>query len=655
MSGPRDEVKDAGFAETLRSEPNSRDPMLGRSIDGRYRIDGLIGAGGMGTVYRATRLLIGDEVAIKILHQDHADAHSSERFRREAQAAARLKHPNAVSIYDFGISTDGLQYLVMEFVEGESLRERLTNGPLDLSTTAEVLSQVCAALDEAHHRQIIHRDVKPDNIILHSSAAGLRVKVLDFGIAKLRDEAAGHLTQTGSVMGTPHYMSPEQCLGEELDPRADIYSVGIVLYEMLCGQVPFNSPVSTAVVVQHVSQVPPSLRSINPAVPEAVEEVVLHAIQKQRNDRPSDAVTLAQELVVALGGRHVPASDYAPIPQVGSPVKWKREINEETTERRSTSSSQDLPKTVYLESPALGVPEGRRTNGEHAALTANLKRVRPAKYIVAAAIGVSAISLLVVVLWQRNGQVTPTTNSKVAIGGPTDPKPNPTLSESPTKTERSLTPAGMVPIVGKQFHMGSNEGDNDARPAHTVSVKSFYIDIYEVTCEDYKRFLDKTERPAPPTWTNGAYPPGTGKHPVTGVTWDDADAYARSVGKRLPLEEEWEFAARGPSGLLYPWSNTWRAGCANAGKQGKGLVDVGSYDCASPFGVQDLIGNAWEWTASDWRPYPGGNLSTRPNGGEKVIRGGSWESPPEYATAIYRSGYNGVGQKTGFRCAMDMP
>lgn len=650
------ELRGAALEETLRTPPAPPDPMLDRSIDGRYRIDSRIGAGGMGTVYRATRLLIGDEVAIKILHQDHVDANSYERFRREAQAAARLKHPNAVSIYDFGVSTDGLQYLVMEFVEGESLRERLNHGPLDFTTAADVTSQVCAALDEAHRRNIIHRDIKPDNILLHSTAAGLRVKVLDFGIAKLRDETAGHLTQTGSVMGTPHYMSPEQCLGEELDPRADIYSVGIVLYEMLCGRVPFNSPVSTAVVVQHVSQAPPSLRSINPAVPEAAEEAVLHAIEKNCNARPSTAGALAHELVVALGGRHMSAGGYAPFPQPPSSVRWKKEINEETVERRSTSSEQsDLPKTVYLASPALGVPAGRRTNGEHAALTANVKRLTPAKYIGAAAIGVSAIALLIFVVWQRGGEVIKTRDSTIALAGPDEAKPIATVSNAPAKPERPPTPAGMVPIIGRQFLMGSNQGDADARPAHTVNIKSFYIDIYEVTCEDYKRFLDKTGRPAPNTWTNGIYPPGTAKHPVTGVTWDDANAYARSVGKRLPLEEEWEFAARGPSGLLYPWGNSWRAGCANAGNEGKGLVYVGSYDCDSPFGVQDLIGNAWEWTSSDWRPYPGGSLSTPAIGGEKVIRGGSWESNREYASAIFRSGYKGDPQKTGFRCAMDMP
>jgi eukaryotic-like serine/threonine-protein kinase len=658
LTGPHDdaELREAAFAEKRRSQPKPPDPMLGRSIDGRYRIDSLIGAGGMGTVYRATRVLIGDEVAIKILHQDPSDANSSERFRREAQAAARLKHPNAVSIYDFGISMDGLQYLVMELVEGESLRETLSHGPLDFATAAEVISQVSAALDEAHRRHIIHRDIKPDNILLHSSAGGLRVKVLDFGIAKLRDETANHLTQTGSVMGTPHYMSPEQCLGEELDHRADIYSVGIVLYEMLCGRVPFNSPVSTAVVVQHVSQPPPSLRSINPAVPEAAEEVVLHAIQKNRNARPLTAGALAQEFVVALGGRQISVSDYANLPQAGSSVAWKREVNEETVERRPTASDQsDLPKTVYLASPALGVPAGRRTNGEHAGVTANMKRAVPVKYVSAAAIGLSAVALLIFVVWQRSGEITKKTNSTISVVGPTEPTPAAAPSSAPAKPERPPTPAGMVPIVGKQFVMGSDEGDPDANPAHAVNIKSFYLDIYEVTCEDYKRFLDKTGRPAPTTWTNGAYPPGTAKQPVTGVTWDDADAYARAVGKRLPLEEEWEFAARGPGGLVYPWGHTWRAECANAGNQGKGLVNVGSYDCDSPFGVQDLIGNAWEWTASDWKPYPGGNLATRPKGGEKVIRGGSWESGTTYATATYRSGYKGVGSKTGFRCAMDMP
>jgi serine/threonine protein kinase len=280
------------------------DELTGHTIDGRYRLEAPIGKGGVGTVYRAARLLIGDHVAIKVLHGNQVSAlHEAERFQREAQAAARLKHPNAVSIYDFGISTDGLQYLVMELVEGQSLRQMIkSQGSFSPSSAAEIIAQVASALDEAHRQNIIHRDVKPDNIIINSTHIGLRVKVLDFGIAKLRDQAESNLTQTGSVVGTPHYMSPEQCMGEEIDSRSDIYSLGIVLYEMLCGVVPFNSPASTAVVVQHVTQPPPSLRAINPHVPPAIEAVVLHALEKRREDRPQTADELSKELIAATDG-----------------------------------------------------------------------------------------------------------------------------------------------------------------------------------------------------------------------------------------------------------------------------------------------------------------------------------------------------------------
>jgi serine/threonine-protein kinase len=283
------------------------DRLLGSTVAGKYRIEATLGTGGMGAVYRATRPVIGDEVAVKILHSEQSDPKAAERFRREAQAAARLKHPNAVTIYDFGVTDDGLQYLVMELVEGESLRRIIKQqGPLIPSASAEIIDQVCAALDEAHRHNIIHRDIKPDNIIVSVSAVGLRVKVLDFGIAKLRDDTASNLTQTGSILGTPHYMSPEQCLGEELDTRSDIYSVGIVLYEMLTGLVPFNSPTSAAVVVQQVTQPPPSLRALNASLSPAVEIVVLHALEKQRGARPQTASELAREFKTATTQPNVP-------------------------------------------------------------------------------------------------------------------------------------------------------------------------------------------------------------------------------------------------------------------------------------------------------------------------------------------------------------
>jgi serine/threonine protein kinase len=284
------------------------DPLLGRVIDNKYRIDAEIGAGGMATIYRATRLQIGDTVAIKVLHAEFLrDPKFTERFQREAQAAARLKHPNAVTIHDFGVSEDGIIYLVMELVEGQNLRTIIKEeGPMTTAAAAVIVRQVCAALTEAHRQNIVHRDIKPANIAVTTSPDGIRVKVLDFGIASLRGGGMMTLTQAGDLMGTPAYMSPEQCLGEELDSRSDIYSLGIVLFEMLSGVVPFNSPTVTAVVMQHVQQTPPPLRVLNASVSAPVEAVVLRALAKRREDRSQSAREFADELSSAVAGVAAP-------------------------------------------------------------------------------------------------------------------------------------------------------------------------------------------------------------------------------------------------------------------------------------------------------------------------------------------------------------
>src|ERR1700681_2018812 len=182
------------------------DPLLGRLIDGKYRIDAEIGAGGMATIYRATRLHIGDAVAIKVLHSEMLrEPQFAERFQREAQAAARLKHPNVVAIYDFGVSSDGVIYLVMELVEGPNLRSIIKDaGPMPAGFAAEITRQVCAALAEPHRQPVVHRDIKPANIAVETTPDGPRVKVLDFGIASLRAGGTiANLTQTGTLLGTP--------------------------------------------------------------------------------------------------------------------------------------------------------------------------------------------------------------------------------------------------------------------------------------------------------------------------------------------------------------------------------------------------------------------------------------------------------------------
>ena len=293
-------------SEAAVSKKKEQDALIGRTLDGKYLIDSRLGAGGMGTVYAGTRLHIGDTVAIKILHKDTiSDIQAAERFRREAQATSRLKHPNAVGIYDFGITGDSLAYIVMELVEGKSLRRIIKRqGQLSPQAVDEILGPVCDALDEAHRNNMVHRDIKPDNIIVNTSPSGLRVKVLDFGIAKLHNVSSGmiDLTATGSVMGTPQYMSPEQCMDEALDGRSDVYSLGIVLYEALTGRVPFTSTTATAVAVAQVNQKPPSLRAINPGISPILEAVVMHALEKKREARPQSAGALAQEWHVAVTG-----------------------------------------------------------------------------------------------------------------------------------------------------------------------------------------------------------------------------------------------------------------------------------------------------------------------------------------------------------------
>jgi tRNA A-37 threonylcarbamoyl transferase component Bud32 len=299
------------------------DPLLGRVVGDKYRIDAEIGAGGMATIYRCTRLHIGDTVAVKVLRADlFRDPQFAERFRREAEAAARLKHPNVVAIYDFGVASDGLAYLVMELVDGPNLRTLIRDrGPLPAASAAEIIRQVCAALSEAHRQGIVHRDIKPANIAVETTPDGLRVKVLDFGVASLRgDGAAVNLTQTGAVLGTPAYMSPEQCMGEEIDGRSDIYSLGVVLFEMLCGVVPFNSPTATAVAMQHVQQAPPPLRVLNASITPGVEAVVLRALEKRREDRYqsprmlADALTAATVSTASFGDETIAGARFVPAP-----------------------------------------------------------------------------------------------------------------------------------------------------------------------------------------------------------------------------------------------------------------------------------------------------------------------------------------------------
>ncbi|MGI8468233.1 MAG: serine/threonine-protein kinase [Pyrinomonadaceae bacterium] len=305
--------KSAARQRLEQAKREQAERLIGEVLDGKYRLNSVIGVGASGAVYNATRLKIEDEAAIKIfnLEDDDADfAASTDSFLREARAAARFKHPNAAGIYDFDVTKNGLFYIVTELVAGQSLRQIIKQyGALPPQTVSAIATQVCDALDEAHRQGIVHGDIKPRNIVVNQAPSGLlRVKVVDFGLAKILSAKANDWKKSDATTGTLRYMSPEQCLGEELDGRADIYSFGIVLYEMLGGAPPFDSPNPTAIAVQHVTKSPAPLRQLNPKIPPPVEAVVMRSLEKQREARQQTAGDLAREFHNAVYGASDDAS-----------------------------------------------------------------------------------------------------------------------------------------------------------------------------------------------------------------------------------------------------------------------------------------------------------------------------------------------------------
>src|SRR5688572_5665576 len=277
------------------------------TLVGEYRVEGKLGEGGMGSVYAATHPLIGKKAAIKIISpQLCTNAAAVERFIQEARAVNQIGHPNIVDVFSFGELVDGRSYFVMEWLQGETLADRMQRGRVPLAEAVEVLDQICDALEAAHEKHIVHRDLKPANVVLVNIRGNRQlVKLLDFGLAKLAENEDNRLqkTRTGVMMGTPEYVSPEQARGKNVDHRTDIYAPGVISYELLLGRLPFEADNAADIITKHLREMPPRPSAIWPEIPEPLESSIIGMLEKDPVNRPTllDVRRVVAELRSAVG------------------------------------------------------------------------------------------------------------------------------------------------------------------------------------------------------------------------------------------------------------------------------------------------------------------------------------------------------------------
>ena len=328
------------------------DDLLGETLAGKYRIDERLSSGGMGTVYRGTHVLMDKTVAIKVLKPSlAADEKIVARFSREARAASKILHPHAISVTDFGESENGVVFLVMEYLSGQTLKEIIRNdGPMPVARVAEILRQVGGALDAAHAEGVVHRDLKSDNIMLLSTAGTDYAKVLDFGIAKIKEPEGSYdpgLTNPDLVIGTPQYMSPEQCSqSPDIDARSDIYSLGVILYEMLVGHVPFTGASPTAIMLKHLQEPAPSVLAERDDLPPALGRVVARALAKRPEERYNTVGELVEDFTVAAGMESAGATAASSKPIAPPAAELLDDDDEETLVRRRVTRAMAPPADV---------------------------------------------------------------------------------------------------------------------------------------------------------------------------------------------------------------------------------------------------------------------------------------------------------------------
>lgn len=628
---------------------------LGETI-GPYRIVDQIGQGGMATVFKAYHAALDRYVAIKVLNPAiQQDPGFLARFQREARIVAKLDHPHIIPIYDFAIH-DGTPYLVMRYIEGQSLKTLLHNRPMPPKQVLALIQPIIAALAYAHSRGVLHRDIKPSNIIIATDG---QVYLADFGLARMAQSATSTLSQD-TLVGTPQYISPEQAKGEPTDVRTDVYALGVVLFEMLTGRVPFSAETPYAIIHDHIYLAPPLPSAINPDLTPEIDAVLLTALAKNPNDRFANVNDLLNAFERAVGE---PISNHT-MPAFQAPA-------------RKFSNALLVAVIGGLLFIVLLFAWGR--SNAPSSVISPLPSATPVAQAMSINITPFATETPIIVLTPTSVPTPMPTDTPTLSPTPTPVPPTPTRTFTPTPS----APPGMIYIPAGVFWMGASPEDGQAtaneKPGHWVDQSAFFIDQYEVSNADYRLCVAAGACNAPrgvysPQAPNLAYGnPAYDNLPVVLVTHQMASQYCTWLGKRLPYEAEWEKAARGNSDTrIYPWGNTWEGERVNAALGNPGPVPVFTYTPkgCSPFGVCNLIGNVAEWVADAYSPnfYTDSIRQIVPPtvvrdpinadfaSGNFVVRGGSFKSNPfdsRISKRMFRNANEAVDD-LGFRCAQSL-
>jgi eukaryotic-like serine/threonine-protein kinase len=532
-------------------------------VVGDYKIIAVLGAGGMGKVYKVKNQISDRIDALKVLLPSLADNQKqADRFIREIKVLASLNHPNIAALRTaFRVGDELL--MLMEYIEGRSLEKEAEAGAVPIRDATDYIRQVLAALDYAHAHGVIHRDIKPANMMLTPERV---IKLMDFGIAKSATEEK--LTQTGAILGSLAYMSPEQVQGSGLDSRSDLYSVGISLYEFITGSRPFQGT-NYQMMAAQLQQIPQPPMERLPGVPQAINDVIMKAIEKD----PAKRFQSAAEFDAAL-------REDAPAPPGMTSFQASGTMTLSTPSDLLVTRKQTVVQPVPPgdQAPAAPSPDPSVAQGPAFSAQPPVPVVMPAprsKFLLPAMIGVGVVAVLAVLFFVFYHPKKADTTTQV---------PSPPALPAVIKSAAG----DMVLVAGGDALLGPN-------PKSTY-VGSFYIDQTEVTNGAYENYTNEQHL---------AQPPGLGGSlsyfPVVNVTYDDASSFCSWAGKRLPTAVEWEKAARGSDGLLFPWGNTFDPSFANVPADGAAIAkakvaSATSYPGGkSPYGALNMLGNVWEW------------------------------------------------------------